>query len=38
MKNKEFMELLTKTSEELNTELKNKKSELFNLRFQLLPR
>ena len=34
MKNKEFKELLTKTSEELNTELKNKKSELFNLRFQ----
>ena len=35
MKNKEFKELLTKTSEELNTELKNKKSELFYLRFQL---
>ena len=35
MKNKGFKELLTKTSEELNTELKNKKSELFNLRFQL---
>ena len=35
MKDKEFKELLTKTSEELNTELKNKKSELFNLRFQL---
>ena len=35
MKNKEFKELLTKTSEELNTELKNKKSELFNLRVQL---
>ena len=35
MKNKEFKGLLTKTSEELNTELKNKKSELFNLRFQL---
>ena len=35
MKNKEFKELLTKTSEELNTELNNKKSELFNLRFQL---
>ena len=35
MKNKEFKELLTKTSEELNTELKYKKSELFNLRFQL---
>ena len=35
MKNKEFKELLTKTSEELNNELKNKKSELFNLRFQL---
>ena len=35
MKNKEVKELLTKTSEELNTELKNKKSELFNLRFQL---
>ena len=35
MKNKEFKELLTKTSEELNTELKNKKGELFNLRFQL---
>ena len=34
MKNKEFKELMTKTSEELNTELKNKKSELFNLRFQ----
>ena len=35
MKNKQFKELLTKTTEELNTELKNKKSELFNLRFQL---
>ena len=35
MKNKEYKELLTKSSEELNTELKNKKSELFNLRFQL---
>ncbi|MBE5766079.1 MAG: 50S ribosomal protein L29 [Clostridiales bacterium] len=35
MKNKEFKELMTKSLEELNTELKNKKSELFNLRFQL---
>ena len=35
MKNKEFKELLTKTSEEHNTALKNQKSELFNLRFQL---
>ena len=35
MKNKEFKELMTKSLEELNTELKNKKSKLFNLRFQL---
>ena len=35
MKNNEYKELLNKSSEELNTELKNKKSELFNLRFQL---
>ena len=35
MKNKEFKELLTRRSEELSSELKNKKSELVSLRFQL---
>ena len=34
MKTKEFAELKQKTTEELNTDLKDKKSELFNLRFQ----
>ena len=36
MKTKEQMKALTqKTMAELDTDLKNKKSELFNLRFQL---
>ncbi len=35
MKNKEMNELKAKTLEQLGEELKNKKSELFNLRFQL---
>ncbi|MBO4367312.1 MAG: 50S ribosomal protein L29 [Clostridia bacterium] len=35
MKNKELNELKAKTLEQLGEELKNKKSELFNLRFQL---
>ncbi len=35
MKTKEFKELMNKTTEELNTDLKNRKGELFNLRFQL---
>ena len=35
MKNNIMNTLKDKTTEELNTELKNKKSELFNLRFQL---
>ena len=35
MKTNELKELMTKTTDELDTDLKNKKSELFNLRFQL---
>ena len=35
MKNKELNELKTKTLQELDTDLKNKKNELFTLRFQL---
>lgn len=35
MKSKEFKELLGKTMDELNATLKDKKAELFNLRFQL---
>ena len=35
MKTKELQELMEKTTAELDTDLKNKKSELFNLRFQL---
>ncbi|MDO4549274.1 MAG: 50S ribosomal protein L29 [Clostridia bacterium] len=35
MKSKEFAELKEKSSEELSTALKDKKAELFNLRFQL---
>ena len=35
MKNKELNELKAKSLQELDTDLKNKKSELFTLRFQL---
>ena len=35
MKNKELNELKAKTLQELDTDLKNKKNELFTLRFQL---
>lgn len=35
MKTNELKELMVKTTDELDTDLKNKKSELFNLRFQL---
>jgi large subunit ribosomal protein L29 len=35
MKTNELKELMTKTTAELDTDLKDKKSELFNLRFQL---
>ena len=35
MKSKELAELKQKTIAELDTDLKDKKSELFNLRFQL---
>jgi large subunit ribosomal protein L29 len=35
MKTNELKELMIKATEELDTDLKNKKSELFNLRFQL---
>ena len=35
MKNKELKALMEKPTAELDTELKNKKGELFNLRFQL---
>jgi large subunit ribosomal protein L29 len=35
MKTNELKELMEKTTAELDTDLKNKKSELFNLRFQL---
>ena len=35
MKDKELKALMEKPTAELGTELKNKKGELFNLRFQL---
>jgi large subunit ribosomal protein L29 len=35
MKTNELKELMTKSTAELDTDLKNKKTELFNLRFQL---
>ena len=35
MKTSELKEYMTKTTAELDTDLKAKKSELFNLRFQL---
>ena len=35
MKTNELNEYMNKTTAELDTDLKNKKSELFNLRFQL---
>ena len=35
MKSKEFAEMKQKTIAELDTELNKKKSELFNVRFQL---
>jgi large subunit ribosomal protein L29 len=35
MKEKELKALMEKPTAELDTELKNKKGELFNLRFQL---
>ena len=35
MKSREFKELMEKTTAELDTALKEKKAELFNLRFQL---
>ena len=35
MKSKEFAEMKQKTIAELDTDLNTKKSELFNLRFQL---
>lgn len=35
MKSKELKELKEKTTAELDTQLKDKKAELFNLRFQL---
>ncbi|MBQ4619875.1 MAG: 50S ribosomal protein L29 [Clostridia bacterium] len=35
MKNDIIKTLMEKSTQELDTELKNKKSELFNLRFQL---
>lgn len=35
MKSKELKELKEKTAAELDTQLKDKKAELFNLRFQL---
>ncbi|MBR2571549.1 MAG: 50S ribosomal protein L29 [Clostridia bacterium] len=35
MKSKEFRELMEKSTSELDTVLKDKKAELFNLRFQL---
>jgi len=35
MKTNELTELMTKSTDELDTDLKNKKTELFNLRFQL---
>ena len=35
MKKNELKEMMKRTTEELSTELQSKKSELFNLRFQL---
>lgn len=35
MKTNELKDLMTKSTDELDTDLKNKKTELFNLRFQL---
>ena len=35
MKTNELKELQIKTTDQLDTDLKNKKTELFNLRFQL---
>jgi large subunit ribosomal protein L29 len=35
MKTNELKELMIKSTDELDTDLKNKKTELFNLRFQL---
>ena len=35
MKKNELKEMMKRTNEELSTELQSKKSELFNLRFQL---
>lgn len=35
MKSKEFKELMEKSAAELDTTLQDKKTELFNLRFQL---
>lgn len=35
MKTNELTELMTKSTDELDADLKNKKTELFNLRFQL---
>lgn len=35
MKTNELKELMTKSADELDSDLKNKKTELFNLRFQL---
>ena len=35
MKTNELKELMVKSTDELDTDLKNKKTELFNLRFQL---
>ena len=35
MKTSELNELMIKSTDELDTDLKNKKTELFNLRFQL---
>ena len=35
MKTNELKELMGKSTDELDTDLKNKKTELFNLRFQL---
>lgn len=35
MNRKELKELMEKTTAELDTDLKDKKNELFNLRFQL---
>ena len=35
MKKNELKEMMKRTTEELSTELQSKKSELFNLRFQM---